>query len=256
MKQPISKERALLYERFRLPYPQAAIDDMLECVDTPQTVANMVVADIGAGTGQLARTFADVTSTVYAVEPEPAMREVGRAALSDCPAIAFVNGTAEQTGLNAQCVDVIVAGNAFHRFHQKAHRELRRILKPGGWVAVLHYRYLDGAWAEVLFSQLAMINAFSQKSKAAWHQTAVSDLLGQEPVLRKRYRQSAAQDWDAFFGAARSGIESPERTDCWFDQFEAINRSVFEKYAVHGKLERHYETTLIAGQPLNGEEHL
>ena len=67
----------------------------------------MVVADIGAGTGQLARAFASIASTVYAVEPEPAMREVGSQALGDLKSITFVAGTAEQTNLAEDSVDLI-----------------------------------------------------------------------------------------------------------------------------------------------------
>ena len=41
-----------------------------------------VVADMGAGTGQLARLFADRNTKVYAIEPDPAMRLVASATLA------------------------------------------------------------------------------------------------------------------------------------------------------------------------------
>jgi ubiquinone/menaquinone biosynthesis C-methylase UbiE len=249
MNQPISRERASLYERFRLPYPRAAIQDLLDCVGSPN-----VVADIGAGTGQLARSFAEVASTIYAVEPESAMREVGSEALASCQSVTFVDGTAEQTRLGTDTVDLIVVGNAYHRFREESRQELLRILKPGGWVAVLHYRYLDQALTDALFSRLSAIDAFTAKSKAAWHGASVGELLGHTPTLQKTYRQSVTQDWEAFFGVARSGIESPERTECWFPQFEEINREVFKMFSINGTLNRQYETSMVVGQPIDGHE--
>jgi hypothetical protein len=56
--------------------------------------------------------------------------------------------------------------------------------------------------------------------------------------------------WTAFFGAACAGIEAPERTDRDFRRFEAINREVFDAFAVDGKIQIDYETRLSFGQPL------
>jgi len=56
--------------------------------------------------------------------------------------------------------------------------------------------------------------------------------------------------WTAFFGAACAGIEAPERTDRDFMQFEAINREVFDAFAVDSKIQIDYETRVSFGQPL------
>ena len=69
----VSIERATLYEKYRLPYASQAVNDLLEYIGPIQ-----VMADIGAGNGQLTRLFAGRCSQVYAVEPEPAMRFEGR----------------------------------------------------------------------------------------------------------------------------------------------------------------------------------
>jgi hypothetical protein len=46
-------EKAALYEKYRLPYAERVVADLLDYIGAVQ-----VVADIGAGTGQLARLFA------------------------------------------------------------------------------------------------------------------------------------------------------------------------------------------------------
>lgn len=249
MDRPISRERALLYERYRLPYPDEVVPDILRHTGTP-----VVVADIGAGTGQLARAFAGVASTVYAVEPEPAMREVGSQTLGDLKSITFVAGTAEQTNLAEDSVDLIVIGNAYHRFKDEAQKELLRILKPAGWIAIMSYRYVDRSFTDALFSRLCTIDDFTSKSSAAWHNPSTDDLFGDAKIFRQSYMRSVIQDWEGYFGVARSGIESPERDECWFPQFEEINREVFGMFSTNEGIERRYETTVIVGRPDRGQE--
>lgn len=71
MTEGMSLEKARLYEKYRLPYANEMVDDILK-----RTGAISVVADIGSGIGQLARLFAGRCTQVYAVEPDPAMRQV------------------------------------------------------------------------------------------------------------------------------------------------------------------------------------
>jgi ubiquinone/menaquinone biosynthesis C-methylase UbiE len=112
-------EKAKLYEAHRLPYAPEAVDDLLGYIGQVQ-----VVADVGAGTGQLARLFAGRCSTLYAVEPDPAMRQVASASLAPFPTIKIVSGSAEQTALADNSIDLIIIGNAFHRFRPEACTEL------------------------------------------------------------------------------------------------------------------------------------
>ena len=63
----ISTEKAVLYEKYRLPYASEAVDDLLGRIGQAR-----VIADIGAGTGQLARLFAD-TSIIWATAVPIAM---------------------------------------------------------------------------------------------------------------------------------------------------------------------------------------
>jgi hypothetical protein len=81
----ISVEKATLYDKYRLPYAAEMVDGLLNYIGAVQ-----VVADIGAGTGQLARLFAHRVAKVYAVEPDPAMRKVGVATLAGFPNVEFL----------------------------------------------------------------------------------------------------------------------------------------------------------------------
>jgi ubiquinone/menaquinone biosynthesis C-methylase UbiE len=164
-------EKAKLYEAHRLPYAPESVDDLLGYIGQVQ-----LVADVGAGTGQLARLFAGRCSTLYAVEPDPAMRQVAQVSLAAFPTIKIVSGSAEQTTLADNSIDLIVIGNAFHRFRPEARTELRRILKETGWIALFAYRFTNQAFAEMLFSKLAALSTMRAKRERSWHRTPVESL--------------------------------------------------------------------------------
>lgn len=115
--------------KYRPSYPAAAIDQILAGLDQP------VAADIGAGTGISARLLAERGVTkVWAIEPNTAMYT----AAQSHPRVEFRQGSAEQTGLNSQSVDLITCCQAFHWFEPIATlAEFHRILKPAGRLALM-----------------------------------------------------------------------------------------------------------------------
>jgi SAM-dependent methyltransferase len=238
-------EKALLYEQHRLPYPAELVGDLLQ-----HTGAVQVVADIGAGTGQLARLFAKRSVKVFAVEPEPAMRQVGSGALAHFPAIEFRAGSAEETTLAEKSLDLIIVGNAFHRFRPEACSEFRRILKQEGWIALVAYTFTNRAFTDMLFPKLAALKGTASRIDNAWRRMPLEAVFGKGPIRATTYRQLHTQDWTALFGNACAGIEAPEHTQPDFGQFEALNREVFDAFAIDGKIQISYETGVSLGQPL------
>jgi ubiquinone/menaquinone biosynthesis C-methylase UbiE len=86
----------------------------------------LIVADVGAGTGIAANQLAKRVHTVVAIEPNAAMRE--RA--DKLPNVIWQDGTAEDTRLPDKSVDVAAAFQAFHWFDAvDAFREFRRIAR-------------------------------------------------------------------------------------------------------------------------------
>ncbi|MDA0162345.1 class I SAM-dependent methyltransferase [Solirubrobacter ginsenosidimutans] len=93
------------------------------------------VLDLAAGTGQLSRLLMPLVGSVVAVEPAAAMREV---LASRVPGAEVVEGVAEQLPLADGSIDAAVVGNAFHWFDADvALRELARVLRPGGGLAIV-----------------------------------------------------------------------------------------------------------------------
>src|SRR5262245_9983579 len=105
-----------------------------ECGLTPDSV----IADVGSGTGLLAKLFLENGNRVYCIEPNREMRQAGEGILEDYPKFLSVAGTAEATALSDASVDFVTAGQAAHWFDAtKARHEFRRILRPGGWLALV-----------------------------------------------------------------------------------------------------------------------
>jgi ubiquinone/menaquinone biosynthesis C-methylase UbiE len=121
------------YVKYRPSYPTAVLDCLRDECGLTKTA---VVADIGSGTGILARLFLQNSNRVLGVEPNKEMREAGEAFLAEFPHFTSVDGTAEATTLPDDSVDFVTAGQAAHWFdRQKSLPEFRRILRPDGTVA-------------------------------------------------------------------------------------------------------------------------
>ncbi len=126
----------------------------LEWMPPDQVLANlplrpgMAVADIGAGTGFFAIPMARAlgpTGKVFAVDLQPGMLDLLAAKLSGpgAPAnISLLQGSAEATSLPACSCDLVLLANVWHELpdHVAALQEARRILQPGGTLAILDWR--------------------------------------------------------------------------------------------------------------------
>ena len=123
------------YVRYRPGYPPEALEPLRrDCGLGP----GATVADVGAGTGIWTGRLLDAGCRVLALEPNRQMREAGRRRLGETARLSWREGSAEATGLDDGSVDLVTAAQAFHWFDRpRARTELRRVLAPGGWMAVI-----------------------------------------------------------------------------------------------------------------------
>lgn len=97
-----------------------------------------VVVDVGAGTGISSRWLARKDWQVIGVEPNQEMRRRARTDSASAGKVTFREGTGETTGLANESADLVLCAQAFHWLKaETALAEFERILKPGGWVALL-----------------------------------------------------------------------------------------------------------------------
>jgi SAM-dependent methyltransferase len=128
-------DRVENYVRYRPGYPPEVLDLLrTECGLRP----SHLVADIASGTGIFTRLLLENGNPVFAVEPNVKMRDAGVRQLEDFPRLVSVAGTAEATTLQAASVDFVTAAQAAHWFDlPRTRAEFVRILKPGGWCALI-----------------------------------------------------------------------------------------------------------------------
>ena len=132
-------DRADAYVRGRPSYPQAIVEQLQEVGALKR---GQTVVDVGVGTGLSAEPFLRSGYTVIGVEPNEPMRSAGdqqlREYVNKGGTYHSVAGTAEATTLLDDAADLVIAGQAFHWFDaSRAAIEARRILRPGGWVALI-----------------------------------------------------------------------------------------------------------------------
>jgi len=135
------------YERWRPGYPEDAVAWLL-----PPGARE--VADVGAGTGKLTGLLLARGLQVTAVEPDPAMLAVlGRVH----PAAVPWQAGADALPLGDAAVDAVVVGQAWHWFpHERAAAEIRRVLRPGGWLGLI---WNQSAPAEPWQAEVERLNA-------------------------------------------------------------------------------------------------
>ncbi len=124
------------YRRYRSGYPPEIAGILGRACGLNRT---STIADIAAGTGLLTEVFLAAGFSVTAVEPNDEMRAACAIFESKFPNLTVIPGTAEVTDLPDRSIDLITVGQAMHWFDlDKTRTEFARILRPGGWCAVLY----------------------------------------------------------------------------------------------------------------------
>ena len=124
------------YDRYRLPYPEVMITDL---VRRAEVSGHGRLLDLACGTGQLTFPLRRWFCEVWAVDSEPDMVEVVRAKAAAVGAgdVRPVVSSVESLGAEPDCVELAVIGNAFHRLDRDlVAGRILGWLKPGGCLAL------------------------------------------------------------------------------------------------------------------------
>jgi len=237
------------YVRYRPGYPGAIVDALREeCGLGPESV----VADVGAGTGLLARMFLENGNLVYGVEPNAAMRDAGEQLLESYPHFCSVAGSAESTTLPAASVDFVVVGQAFHWFEPTAaRREFERILKPKGWVALIGNRRISDARPfEREYELLLRTYGTDYAAVAATYpnRQRMAEFFGEGKFLESSTPNQQFFDFDGLRGRLLSSSYAPPVGHPNYEPMLAALKWLFDAHQEDGRVRFDYETSMYYGQ--------
>ena len=233
------------YVRYRPGYPPAALACLAQ--ETGLT-PHAVVADIGSGTGLLSKLFLDNGNPVFGVEPNREMRQVAELSLSGHPGFTSVEGRAEATTLPDRSIDLVAAGQAFHWFDpEQARLEFQRILKPGGWAALVwNDRQTDTT--PFLRAYEEMLLAFASDYAAVTHKNIGVDALWElfGPGLgRQQFANVQSFDLAGVTGRLLSSSYAPLPGHPNYDAMLAALADAFHRYEEDGVVEFLYTTEVF-----------
>jgi SAM-dependent methyltransferase len=236
---------AELYARCRPGYPADAIDHVIgRCGLGPASL----LVDVGCGTGISARQFAARGVPVLGVEPNADMRARAEAegGPPGAPVPRYRAGRAEATGLPDGAADVVLAAQAFHWFEPVSTlREFHRVLKPGGWVALMWNERdesdpFTAACGAVIRSASDAVGLEASRARAG-------EPLLVHPLFREGSRvafgNSQEVDEDGLLGRAFSASYAP-RDEAEAARFAGALRAVFARHQQHGRAALRYQTTV------------
>jgi SAM-dependent methyltransferase len=229
--------KADVYSKSRPSYPTEYIDYLLSVNPLNET---SMVADIGSGTGILTRQLLKRGIHVVAVEPNDDMRIKAEQDLQQFAHFTSIKGSAEDTTLPDNCVDLVIAAQAFHWFDQEKFKlECNRILKQEAKVALV--------WNSRDFkSPLIKENAEIFKKYCPNFYGFSGGIEEREEVFNrfflngefeyKEFPNDLVMDFEGFLGRNLSASYSLKESDKEYESFVEDITNLFEKYSQNGKI--------------------
>lgn len=236
------------YVKYRPHYPKEVVAYIR---DHYGLAADSIIADIGAGTGISAELFLKEGYRVIAVEPNREMRDKSIALLDQYPGFAAVDGSAENTRLENESMDMVLAGQAFHWFDRaKAKQEFRRILKPGGIVALLWNERLTASDFEKAYDRFIIHHGkdYVQVDHRNISEEDIAAFFSPSPSALSVFPNSQLFDREGLRGRLLSSSYMPARDEDGYAAMVADLDVLFDKYQQGGKITIHYDTKLFAGK--------
>jgi len=243
--------KAEKYAKYRWDYASRAID---EIVDITQLSNKSCIADIGAGTGILTKHFIGKVQRVYAIEPNVEMRQILESEMVATPSVSVIDGSAEETRLPPESIDVITIAQSIHWFEpEPARKEMRRILKNNGWLVILRNYGVDELHKSVSSLMTEEYSANFSTTIERPKEKPMRFYYGNESFQKLIYPFQFQQNWEEFIGAMTSASFMPDENHPFFDKLESEAEKIFSRYSdngkLNGKLDMRGETELFIGQP-------
>ncbi len=244
-------DRVEAYVRYRPTYPLEVLDLLtVECaLGSPRNVA-----DIGSGTGIFTRSLLERGHTVFAVEPNAPMRRAAERSLAGYDTFRSIDGTAEGTTLERDSVDLVTSAQAFHWFDlDRSREEFQRILRPGGWIAVL-WNDRRKATTSFLRAYEELLLRHGTDYQLVDHtrvtQEELAEFFGPGGFTAVRFDNHQTLDLAGLRGRIESCSYVPLIGEPGYEPMIEEIRTIFQTHQVAGRVRLDYDALVYYGQPL------
>lgn len=233
--------RAQNYAKYRPSYPNEIIEYLHKVIGLSK---NSIIADIESGTGICTKLFLDNGNIVYAVEPNQDMRQLAENLHKSYGNFNSIEGFSENTQLQTESIDIIIAAQAFHWFDpEPTKEEFLRILKPNGSVVLMwNNRKLgfDGFMGEYL----NILRRYREKLDVKSDERVMPKFFDTKTLHEEVFSNFQTFNFERLKGELISYSYMPNENDLSFVHMITELEDLFNKYSNNGKVVLEYETRL------------
>jgi len=237
------------YVKYRPGYPPQVLDYLQkQC----HLTADSVIADIGSGTGIFTDLLLKHDYTVYAVEPNEAMRHAAEKTLKHYPKFHSVNGVADATTLPDRSADLIVCAQAFHWFNTpETKMEFKRILAPYGHAALIwNNRCIDADDFAISYELLLkqQSNDYERVNHQNLTETDFVNFFRDGKYKLVKFPNLQVFNLEQLTGRAFSSSYLPAQDSIAGQALSIQLKDIFDQYQTNGTVMFRYETEIYLGK--------
>jgi ubiquinone/menaquinone biosynthesis C-methylase UbiE len=237
------------YVKYRPHYPPEVLRILKEKIKLSE---HWRIADIGSGTGISSELFVKNGNTVYGIEPNNEMRQAAEKCFSMNSNFISINGSAEDTGLESNSIDLIITGQAFHWFNiKKARSEWMRILKEESYVVLFWNQRKTGEngfqcdYESLLRKYCGEYEKVTQKNLTS---KEFIEFYGSDKYSVEIVDNFQRFDFEGLKGRLQSSSYSPHYDSKIYPEMIDSLYLLFKKYSVDGQVVFDYNTEIYYGK--------
>jgi len=143
-------EVALLYHKARPCYPDELFSTLIEVTNLRN---DSKLLEIGPGTGQATKPFAEKGFDITAIELGAALAKVARHEFRDYKNVRIITGAFEETVLPINSFDLVFAATSFHWIqHSLKYLKPYQVLNHKGHLAIIHTNHISDEKGDAFFN--------------------------------------------------------------------------------------------------------
>ena len=177
------------------------------------------------------------------------MRKAGEEYLANYPGFTSIEGSAESTTLPDASIDLVTAAQAAHWFdRERALEEFQRILKPGGYLALIwNDRRKNATGFDREYEQL-LENFGTDYEEVKRRDNASMQFFGAIPHQTRTLRNFQDFDYASLEGRLLSSSYTPQPGHPSHDPMLVKLQGIFENHQKSGLVRMQYDTKLYFGR--------